>query len=71
MFILVAGAAKPHFTGEVARKSFATIEEAEKQMAEWARFGVDNLCDEADSLRIFDARGELLKTWNRRLKRAV
>jgi hypothetical protein len=71
MFKLVAGAATETFTGEVASRTFETLEEAEKMMRDWARFGVDNLCDEANSLRIFDQRGQLVKTWSRRLKQAV
>ena len=71
MFKLVAGAATDSFAGEVASRTFDTLEEAERIMRNWARFGVDNLCDEANSLRIFDQRGELVKTWSRRLKRAV
>ena len=35
------------------------------------RFGVENLCSEANSIRIFDHKGELVRTWNRRLKQAV
>jgi hypothetical protein len=71
MFILVAGAATETFTGEVARRTFDTLEEAEKTMRDWGRFGVENLCSEAKSIRIFDQQGQLVKTWNRRLKQAV
>ena len=59
MFILVAGAATDNFTGEVARRTFETLEEAERTMRDWARFGVENLCDEANSIRIFDHKGQL------------
>lgn len=71
MFILVAGAATETFTGEVARRSFETLEEAESTMRDWGRFGVENLCSEAKSIRIFDEKGQLVRTWSRRLKQSV
>jgi len=71
MYKLIAGAATDTFNGEVASRVFDNLDDAEKMMRDWARFGVENLCDEANSLRIFDAKGQLVKTWSRREKRAV
>jgi hypothetical protein len=73
MFKLVASANKPHFTGIVSTREFATVEEAETLMRDWARFGIDGLCDEADSLCIHDAEqeGKIVRRWSRREKRSV
>jgi hypothetical protein len=73
MFKLVASANKAHFTGIVSTKDFESVEEAEKMMRNWARFGVDGLCDEADSLCIYDAEDgdKMVRKWSRREKRSV
>lgn len=71
MFKLVAEAYNKQYKGVVSSKSFETVEEAEAQMRKWARFGVDNLCDEADSLCIYDDKDALVSTWSRRQKRPV
>lgn len=71
MYKLIAGAATATYTGEVASRTFDTLEEAESMMRDWARFGVENQCNESNSLRIFDQKGQLVKTWSRREKRAV
>lgn len=67
---LVAEMRSPAWSGEIGRKPFSTIEDAEKEMARWARFGVDCYCNEADSLRILDGGGVEIRRWNWRRKRA-
>jgi len=57
--------------GIVATRTFKTIEEAEKMMKEWARFGVENQCNEADLIYICDANSKLVRTWNRAKKMSV
>ena len=52
------------FTLGVATRSFETLEEAENVMREWARFGVQNQCSEADLIYICDADRRLVRTWN-------
>ena len=47
MFTLVAASRKPILDGVVATKTFDTVEEAETVMRRWARFGVENQCNEA------------------------
>ena len=73
MFKLVAAANKPHFTGIVSTRTFETVEAAEAMMRDWARFGVDGLCDEADSICIYDAGDgdRMVRKWSRREKRPV
>ena len=71
MFKLVAEARKHKYNGVVASRTFETVEDAEKLMKNWARFGVENLCDEADSLCIYDAEGKMVRVWSRREKRPV
>ena len=41
MYTLVAEVATPEWSGEVGRATFMTLEDAEKEMARWANFGVD------------------------------
>lgn len=65
MFTLVAASRKPILDGIVATRTFETIQEAEKVMREWALFGVDNQCNEADLIYICDANRKLVRTWNR------
>lgn len=71
MFKLVAEAYKQKYNGIVSSRTFETREEAETVMREWGRFGVDNLCDEADRICIYDADGALVSTWSRRLRQPV
>ena len=71
MFTLVAASRKPILDGIVATRTFKTIEEAEKMMKEWARFGVENQCNEADLIYICDANSKLVRTWNRAKKMSV
>ena len=71
MYRLVAEAWKNSYSGEVASRSFEKVEEAETLMRDWARFGVDGLCDEADRLCIYDDQARPVRLWNRREKRSV
>jgi len=71
MFYLVAESAHPRFKGEVARRPFETLEAAEALMRTWARFGVENLCDEADRICVYDADGHVQSVWSRRLRAPV
>ena len=71
MYRLVAEAWKHRWAGEVASRSFATVEEAEALMRSWGRYGVDNLCDEADRICIYDAENRPVRLWSRRQKRPV
>ena len=64
MYILVAAAAMPQWSGEIGREFFDTLAEAEKEMERWARFGVDGYCNEADRISIFDDRSVELRRWN-------
>jgi hypothetical protein len=70
MYTLVAQAATPQWSGEIGRATFETLAEAEKEMARWADFGVDNYCNEADHIRIFDSNSAELRRWNWRTRRA-
>lgn len=69
MYTLVAEISSPAWTGEIARETFPSIEAAETTMAQWARFGVDCYCNEADTLRILDPHDAEVRRWNWR-KRA-
>lgn len=71
MFKLVAEAYKQKYNGVVASRTFETREEAEKVMRQWGRFGVENLCDEADRIRIYDADDAVVSTWSKRLRQPV
>lgn len=71
MFYLVAESAHPRFNGEVARRPFETLEAAETLMRTWARFGVENLCDEADRICVYDADGHVQSVWSRRQRAPV
>lgn len=64
MYTLVAASKKPIHDGIVATKQFETLAEAEALMREWAKFGIDNQCNEADLIYICDARARLVSTWN-------
>ena len=71
MYTLVAASRKPILDGIVATRTFPSIEEAEKVMRDWARFGVENQCNEADLIYICDANRKLVRTWNRAKKMSV
>lgn len=71
MFKLVAEAHKGIYDGVVSAREFPSLEEAETCMRNWARFGVDGLCDEADRLFIKDRSGAIVRVWSRREKRSV
>ena len=71
MYTLIAEAMSPAWSGEIARESFASIEEAETKMKQWARFGVDSYCNEADTLRIIDESEVELSRWNWRQRKPV
>lgn len=64
MYILVAASEKPILDGIVAKRTFATLEEAETEMRNWGRFGVENQCNEADAIYICDRNKNLLRVWN-------
>lgn len=71
MFTLVAASRKPILDGVVATKTFDTVEEAETVMRRWARFGVENQCNEADEIYICDDRKRLVRSWNWGKKQSV
>ncbi len=71
MFTLVAATRKPILDGIVATETFQTLDEAEAMMRNWARFGIDNQCNEADALYICDTNRKLVRTWNRARKQSV
>lgn len=71
MFTLVAASRKPILDGIVATRQYATIAEAEVEMRNWARFGVENQCNEADAIYICDERGTLVRVWHHATKRSV
>lgn len=71
MFTLIAASKKPILDGVVATRQFPTLDEAEATMREWARFGIDNQCNEADALYVCDAKGHPVRVWNWRSKQAV
>ena len=71
MFTLVAASRKPILDGVVSTRTFDSLEEAEKVMRQWARFGVENQCSEADLIYICDADRNLVRTWNRARKVSV
>ena len=64
LFTLLAFADRPHWQGEIARRSFATQDEAEIEMTKWARFGIDATCNEADELVVLDADAQPVLRWN-------
>lgn len=70
MYTLVAEIRSPAWSGEIAREAFATIEDAEKKMTQWARFGVDSYCNEPDILRIFDEAETEVRRWSWRRRRS-
>lgn len=63
-YTLIAVVAKAGSVGELGRQSFDTIDEAEAQMAEWGKYGVDGFCDEPSEVGIFDAEGVLVRQWH-------
>jgi hypothetical protein len=71
VFTLVAASKKPILDGVVATRTFATVEEAETMMRKWARFGVNNQCNEADLIYICDANSKLVSTWSRGKKTPI
>jgi hypothetical protein len=71
VYTLVAATRKPILDGVVATRTFETIEEAEEVMRTWARFGVDNQCNEADALYICDSNRTLVRRWDRAKKASV
>jgi hypothetical protein len=71
VFTLVAASKNPILDGVVATRTFGTVEEAEKVMRQWARFGVNNQCNEADLIYICDANSKLVSTWSRGKKAPV
>lgn len=71
MFTLVAASQKPILDGVVATRQYETIAEAEDEMRNWARFGVENQCNEADAIYICDRDGKLVRIWDRARKCAV
>lgn len=71
MYQLVANVDSPDWMGEVARESFASIKEAEQTMAKWAKYGIDDYCNEPDTLHIVDAAGVEVRCWDWRLKRSL
>jgi hypothetical protein len=71
VYTLVAATRKPILDGIVATRTFDTIEEAEKVMRDWARFGVDNQCNEADAIYICDADSTLVRRWDWARKASV
>jgi hypothetical protein len=64
MFTLVAASRKPILDGVVATRTFPTLAEAETVMRQWARFGVDNQCNETDLIYICNAENKLVSTWH-------
>ena len=70
-YTLVAEVLSQAWSGEVARETFATLEEAEIKMTRWARFGVDDYCTDPDTLRIFDDHKTELVRWNWRERKPV
>ncbi|MFN7225039.1 MAG: hypothetical protein ACK4MS_13560 [Paracoccaceae bacterium] len=71
MFTLVAASRKPILDGVVATRRFDTLSDAEAEMRNWALFGIDNQCNEADAIYICDAKNRLLRTWHWARKQAV
>jgi hypothetical protein len=71
MYRLVAEAWSQHWAGEIASRDCATIEEAEAVMRDWGRFGVENLCDEADRICIYDAGNRPVRLWSARHRRSL
>jgi len=64
MYTLVAATRKPILDGVVATRSFSTIEDAERTMQDWARFGVENSCNEADAIYSCDRTSRLIRIWD-------
>ncbi|MDE0113844.1 MAG: hypothetical protein OXI87_02190 [Albidovulum sp.] len=64
VYVLIALAATPQWSGEIGREFFDTLEEAETEMKQWAQFGVDGYCNEADRISIFNDRLVELRRWN-------
>jgi len=71
MYTLIAAMLTPTWSGEIARRSFESREEAERTMARWARFGVDNYSTKVDALHIFDAAGSEITRWSWSEKKPV
>lgn len=64
MFTLVAATRQPILNGIVSTQVFKTLDEAEKVMHDWAHYGVENQCNEADEIYICDAKKRLVRIWN-------
>jgi hypothetical protein len=71
MFTLIAEVVSQSWSGEVARETFATLEDAERQMSRWARFGIDGYCTDVDLLRIVDGTATEIRRWNWRRRKPV
>lgn len=71
MYTLVAASRKNVLDGIVATERHETLDDAQKVMREWGRFGVQNQCNEADAIYICDARGRLVSRWDFALKAPV
>jgi hypothetical protein len=63
-YTLIAIVSRADTVGELGRQTFDTIDEAEVQMAEWAKYGVDGFCDEPSEVGIFDTEGVLVRQWH-------
>lgn len=71
MFTLVAASRKPILDGIVATKTFPSLSEAEETMRKWARYGIENQCNEADAIYICDKNSNLVRVWDRARKQSV
>ena len=71
MYVLLADRSIPGWSGVVGSEAFENMEDAEKVMRRWARFGVDNHCTDPDNLWITAEDGEVLKVWDWRTRAAV
>lgn len=64
MFVLLADRKDPDWSGIVGTEVFDKIEEAERMMRKWAKFGVDSYCSDPDRIWIASQDGQVLKIWD-------
>lgn len=52
------------WTGEAGRRSFEKLEDASKEMENWAKYGIDSYCSEVHHIGIYDEVAQILFQWN-------
>ena len=64
MYFLVAHHISDAWTGEAGRRSFEKLEDASKEMENWAKYGIDSYCSEVHHIGIYDEVAQILFQWD-------